>query len=441
MESTNQPAAPADAPLPSRRSLVEAVVASTVGTTIEWYDFFLYGTAAALVFPELFFPRSDPLSGQLLAFGTFAVGFIGRPIGGMLFGYLGDRVGRKSTLVATLLLMGITTLIIGFLPTYDQIGVAAPLILTLLRFLQGIGVGGEWGGSVLLALEYGHGGRRGYYASWPQAGVPLGLLASTLVWTAFEINLAAEDFLSWGWRAPFCVSGLLIVVGLLIRVRIFETPLFARLKEQKQVAEAPIRETIRRHWREILLAAGARIVENASFYVFTVFIHNYAMKILHVPQKITLWAVSVAAAVQFFAIPFYGMLSDRISRRRTYMLGCIFLAAIAFPFFAMLETRSPGWIVLAVVVALNGGHAVLYAVQASLIPELFGTRLRYTGASIAYQLASPFAGGLAPMIATWLVARFENQYWPLAVYIIGMALISFLCVLRLAETSKKNISD
>jgi metabolite-proton symporter len=424
----------------SRRALVEAVVASTVGTTIEWYDFFLYGTAAAIVFPELFFPTLPPLTAQLLAFGTFTAGFISRPLGGIMFGYLGDRIGRKSTLVATLLLMGVSTLIIGFLPTYDDIGVAAPFILTILRFVQGLGVGGEWGGSVLLALEYSHRGRRGFYASWPQAGVPLGMLSSTLVWMAFEVNLERADFLAWGWRVPFYVSGLLIVVGLLIRVRIFETPLFARLKEEKQVAEAPIRETIRRHWREILLAAGARITENASFYIFMMFIHTYGTKVLQLPQGVTLWAVSVAAFVEFFSIPLYGMLSDRLSRRHTYMLGCVFLAAFAVPFLAMLETRNFWWIMAAVVIVINGGHAMLYAVQAALIPELFGTRLRYTGASIAYQLASPFAGGLAPIIATWLIDRFENQYWPLAAYIMGMSVLSLVCVHALAETSKKDIS-
>lgn len=425
----------------SRRALVEAVVASTIGTTIEWYDFFLYGTAAAIVFPRLFFPDAEPLTGQLLAFGTFTAGFISRPLGGVIFGYLGDRIGRKSTLVATLLLMGVSTLIIGFLPTYADIGVAAPLILTALRFVQGLGVGGEWGGSVLLALEYGHQGRRGYYASWPQAGVPLGMLSSTLVWTAFEVNLTEADLLSWGWRMPFYVSGLLIVIGLLIRVRIFETPLFAQLKEKKQVAESPIRETIRIHWREILLAAGARVTENASFYIFMLFIHTYGTKVLHLPQKVTLWAVSVAAAVEFFTIPLFGLLSDRLSRRHTYMLGCVFLAAFAVPFFALLETRDPWWIMLAVVVAINGGHAMLYAVQAALIPELFGTRLRYTGASIAYQLASPLAGGLAPIIATWLIDRFENQYWPLAAYIIGISVLSLVCVQALAETSRKDISE
>src|SRR5262245_51816215 len=246
-------------PPTSRRALIEAIVASTIGTTIEWYDFFLYGTAAALVFPKLFFPEADPFTGQILAFSTFTVGFLARPLGGAVFGYMGDRVGRKAAVVTTLLLMGISTLLIGFVPVYADIGVWAPLLLTLLRFLQGLGVGGEWGGAVLLALEYGHSGRRGFYASWPQAGVPLGLLASTGVMAVFQGSLSEADFLDWGWRVPFYLSGLLVVIGLLIRMRILETPLFAALQEQNQVAEAPLRETVRQHWRDILLIAGTRV--------------------------------------------------------------------------------------------------------------------------------------------------------------------------------------
>jgi metabolite-proton symporter len=428
-------------PAPSRRSVIEAVVASTVGTTIEWYDFFLYGTAAALVFGPLFFPTLDPFWGQILAFGTFSAGFISRPLGGLIFGYLGDRIGRKSTLVATLLLMGVSTLLIGFLPTYDQIGVAAPLLLTALRFIQGLGVGGEWGGAVLLALEYGHQGRRGFYASWPQAGVPLGLLASTGAMAACEASLSREDFLAWGWRVPFYLSGLLIVVGLLIRARIFETPLFAQLKEKNELAEAPISETIAKHWREILLAAGARVAENATFYLFTIYAVAYAGTRLHIDKSVVLQAINVAAVVEFFTIPLFGNLSDRFSRRYTYMLGCVILAGFALPFFALLETREPAWIMFAVVAGLGVGHAMLYSVQAALIPELFGTRLRYTGASIGYQLATPLAGGTAPLIATWLEDRFPGQYWQLAAYIMAMSILSLACVYRLAETSRKNISD
>jgi MHS family shikimate/dehydroshikimate transporter-like MFS transporter len=427
-------------PAISRRSLVEAIVASTIGTTIEWYDFFLYGTAATLVFPALFFPTADPFTGQILAFSSFTAGFLARPIGGVIFGYMGDRVGRKSALVTTLLLMGFSTLLIGFLPTYDEIGVAAPVLLTLLRLLQGLGVGGEWGGAVLMALEYGHRGRRGFFASWPQAGVPLGLLASTGVMTFCRSSLTPEEFHSWGWRIPFYLSGLLIVVGLLIRIRILETPLFTALQQEKQVAEAPIRETIRRHWREILLAAGTRFAENATFYLFTISAIAYGRDVLKVKEGVMLQAVNIAAAAEFFTIPLFGVLSDRFTRRRTYMAGCCFLILFAMPFYALLETRQPGWIILATVIGLAGAHAMLYSVQAALIPELFSTRLRCTGASIGYQLAVPFAGGLAPIIAATLLKVFSGAYWPLAAYIIILSLISLTCVQRLAETSKIDLS-
>jgi metabolite-proton symporter len=425
---------------PARRAVLEAVVASTVGTTIEWYDFFLYGTAAALVFPRLFFPSYDPFVGQILSFSTFTVGFVARPLGGALFGYLGDRVGRKSTLVSTLLLMGISTFLIGLLPTHDQIGVAAPLALGLLRFLQGLGVGGEWGGAVLLALEHGHRGRRGFYASWPQAGVPLGLLLSTGVVTLCREWLGEEAFLAWGWRAPFYLSGLLIAVGLLIRLRILETPLYLQLQAANQVARAPLSEVLARHWREVVLVAGSRVAEQSCFYLFSTYVLAYNKEVLRLPDRTVLWAVNLAAGIEFFTIPLFGMLSDRLSRRRTYMLGCLFLAAFAFPYFALLESRQPAAVVLAVVLSLVVGHAMLYSVQASLIPELFGTRLRYTGASLGYQLASPVAGGLAPLIAATLVETFPGQYWPLAAYVLGISVLSLVCVQRLAETSRKELS-
>jgi metabolite-proton symporter len=425
---------------PDRRAVIEAVVASTVGTTIEWYDFFLYGTAAALVFPQLFFPSSEAFVGRILAFGSFAVGFVARPVGGALFGYLGDRVGRKATLVATLLLMGVSTFLVGLLPTYEQLGVTAPLLLVLLRVLQGVGVGGEWGGAVLLAVEYGHRGRRGFYASWPQAGVPLGLLLSTGVLALFQGSLEPADFLAWGWRVPFYLSALLIAVGLLIRARILETPLFQRLQETNQVARAPVSEALAGHWREIALAAGARVAEQSCFYLFTAYVVAYNQDVLRLPDGLILGAVNLAAAVEFFTIPAFGLLSDHLTRRRTYVFGCLFLAAFAFPYFELLQTRQPALVVAAVVLPLAVGHAALYSVQASLIPELFGTRLRYTGASLGYQLASPFAGGLAPLIAATLVQQFPGEYWPLAAYVVAVSALSLGCVWLLAETSRKDLS-
>jgi metabolite-proton symporter len=422
------------------RTLVEAVIASTIGTTIEWYDFFLYGIAAAGVFPTLFFPEWNPRAGQIASLSTFTVGFVARPIGGVIFGYLGDRLGRKSTLVATLLLMGVSTLLVGFLPTYERIGFLAPVLLASLRFIQGIGVGGEWGGAVLLTLEYAHGGRRGFFASWPQAGVPLGLLTSSGAVALLQANLTKAAFLDWGWRVPFYLSGLLIVVGLLIRMRILETPLFAQLKEKQQLAEAPVREAIRRHWREILLIAGTRLSEQSCFYLFSTYILAYATGVLKVQGGLALWAVNVAAAIEFFTIPLFGLLSDRLSRKRTYVLGCLFLILFAWPYYRLLWTATPTGMVLAIVLSLAGGHALVYSVQASLIPELFGTRLRYTGASLGYQLASVVAGGPAPLIAAGLVEAFPGQYWPLVLYIVVISVISLVCVQLLSETSRKDLS-
>ncbi len=420
--------------------LIEAVVASTIGTTIEWYDFFLYGTAAALVFPKLYFPDADPFIGTILAFSTFTVGFLARPFGGLIFGYMGDRIGRKSALVSTLLLMGISTLAIGFLPTFAQIGMLAPILLTALRFLQGLGVGGEWGGAVLLALEYSHTGKRGFYASWPQAGVPLGLLASTGVMALCQATLSDADFMDWGWRIPFYLSGLLIAIGLLIRTRILETPLFAALKANNEISSAPVSETIKGHWRELILIAGTRITENASFYLFTAYAVAYGRDVLRLPDGLILRAVSIAAAVEFVTIPLFGMLSDRWSRRHAYVAGCVFLIAFALPYYFLLDTRDSTLIIMATVLGLAGGHALLYSVQAALIPELFGTRLRCSGASIGYQLAVPLAGGVAPLIAVSLVELFPGHYWPLAAYIVLNSMISLVCVVGLAETSRKDIS-
>jgi metabolite-proton symporter len=434
-----KPATVAEEPV-SRGAVIEAVIASTVGTTIEWYDFFLYGVMAALVFPALFFPEVDPFTGQILSFLTFTAGFVARPFGGVVFGYLGDRIGRKSTLVATLLLMGLSTAAIGLMPTAATIGVAAPFFLTVLRLLQGIGVGGEWGGAVLLALEYGHRGKRGFYASWPQAGVPLGLLTSAGVVAFFESRLSPTDFQDWGWRVPFLLSSLLIVVGLLIRVRILETPLFRQLQATRQVAEAPLTETLRRHWREVLLAAGSRISENSCFYLFSIYVLTYGQDVLQVEPRQMLLAVNVAAAVEIVTIPLWGLVSDHWSRKGMYMLGNLVLIGFALPYYWLLGTRQPAAIMAAVVLSLALGHAMLYSVQASLIPELFGTRLRYTGASIGYQLAAPIAGGTSPLIAVWLTHSFPGQSWLLAIYIMVTCAFSFGCVHFLAETSRKDLT-
>jgi len=428
------------------------IAASTTGTAIEWYDFFLYGTMATLVFPKLFFPGTDQVVGTLLSLFTFLVGFIARPIGGALFGHLGDRIGRKSTLVATLLLMGISTLLVGFMPGYASIGIAAPLILSILRFLQGLGVGGEWGGSVLLAMEYGHKQNRGFWAAWPQMGVPIGLILSTIIVSIFS---SQANFESFGWRIPFFISAVLILIGLWIRLRVFETPLFARVKESGRESAAPVAEAFRRSWVEILLSAGARFTEQAPFYLFTTFVITYVLT-LKVPKTTVLNGITFGAIVELFTIPLFGYLSDRVGRRIWYLIGCGIMALFAFPYFTLLNTKSAGTITLAIILSLALCHAWVYGPQAALIAERFGTRSRYSGASLGYQLAAPFAGGLAPIIALLLLNGKTDlaamglkgvtlnigagSWQAVAVYIIVLALISFLSVLGLKELTRADIS-
>jgi metabolite-proton symporter len=422
----------------SGRSLVEVVAASTIGTTIEWYDFFLYGTMAALVFPKLFFPNADPFVAQILSFTTFLVGFIARPVGAIIFGHLGDRIGRKSTLVATLLLMGISTLIIGFMPGYAQIGAAAAIVVSVLRFLQGLGVGGEWGGSVLLAVEHGHAGRRGFLGSWPQAGVPSGLLLSTIV-VAVMSNISGDQFAVSGWRVPFYLSVILVIIGLVIRLRIFETPLFRALQGENRLAKAPVVDVLQKNWKYVLLAAGTRINENACFYLFATFIASYGTTVLGYSRDFVLLAVSIAAAVELVTLPTFGYVSDLLGRKRVYMIGTVFLFVFAFPYYLLLGSKDPTLTVIAVILSLAGGHAMLYSVQSALFSELFGTRLRYSGSSLGYQLAAPIAGGLSPIIATALLAQFNKASWPVALYIMAICILSFVCVSLLPETSKRSI--
>src|SRR5258707_13318245 len=333
----------------TRQQMVPVMFSSTLGTAIEWYDFFLYGTMATLVFPKVFFPESDPFAGTLLALFTFLVGFIARPFGGALFGHLGDRIGRKSTLVATLLLMGISTLIIGFLPGYNTIGVAAALILTLLRFGQGLGVGGEWGGSVLFALEYGHKSNRGFWASWPQMGVPIGLILSTVIVNIVQASAGTSFVTGFAWRIPFFISALLVIIGLYIRLRILETPLFTEVKNQGRQVSSPIIEAFKHSTPEILLSAGARFVEQAPFYLFTTFVITYGVDKLGLQRTLILNAITIAAVVELFTIPLFSALSDRFNRRTWYLIGCVIMAAFAFPYFLLMNSGSQGLFILAVV--------------------------------------------------------------------------------------------
>ncbi|PYQ74980.1 MAG: MFS transporter [Acidobacteria bacterium] len=415
-----------------------AVLASTVGTAIEWYDFFLYSTVTGLVFARLFFPRSDPLVGTLEAFAVYAVGFVARPVGAAIFGHYGDRIGRKSTLIASLLLMGIATFLVALVPTYQRIGIWGAVILTVLRFVQGVGVGGEWGGSVLLAMEWARTTRhRGFIASWPQFGVPAGLFLANLAVLAFSA-ISGDRFLVWGWRIPFLLSIVLVAVGFYIRLGIRETPVFTRLVAENKVEPTPIVEVMRRHPKEIALTALCRMGEQAPFYLFTAFVFAYGTTTLNIGRDFLLVAVLAASVVSFVSIPLFGHLSDRIGRKRVYMLGAALTGLFGFVYFAMLDTRAPALVFLAVVVSLIP-HDMMYGPQAALIAECFTGRLRYSGASLGYQLASVIAGGPSPIIATWLLSRYASGY-AIAWFIFVCALISVAAASLLPDYTNRDIS-
>jgi metabolite-proton symporter len=418
--------------------LRRAVIASTIGTTIEWYDFFLYSTVTGLVFAKLYFPGSDPLVGTLQAFGIYAVGFAARPVGAAIFGHFGDRIGRKSTLIATLLLMGIATFLVALVPTYDSIGIWGAIILTLLRFIQGVGVGGEWGGSVLLSMEWAKTNHhRGFIAAWPQFGVPAGLFLANLAVLAFSA-ISGDGFLTWGWRLPFLLSIILVAIGLYIRLGILETPSFARLVAENKIERAPMLEVIRRQPREIILTALARLAEQAPFYLFTAFIFSYGTTTLGSSRDLLLIAVLTASVLSFFSIPFFGHLSDRIGRKRMYLWGAAVTGVFGFVYFALLDTAMPGLIFLAIVLSLIP-HDMMYGPQAAMIAESFTTRLRYSGASLGYQLSSVIAGGPAPLIAAALFAHYQSGY-AIAAYILVCALISLASTAMLKDYTNKDIA-
>jgi metabolite-proton symporter len=429
-----------DSPTPARSSIGKVVLASFIGTAIEWYDFFLYGTAAALVFNKLFFPTLDPRLGVMAAFSTYAVGFFARPVGGVVFGHFGDQLGRKSTLIVSLTLMGVSTFLIGLLPTYEQIGVLAPVLLVGLRFVQGFGVGGEWGGAVLLTVEHGASARRGFNSSWVQVGVPVGQLLATTVFAAVSLGMPEAEFLAWGWRLPFLAGVLLLAVGMFIRLRILESPLFAKAKAEAPSERLPVLEVLRTHPGNVLRAMGARMAENVAFYMFSVFILSYATDRLSLPRATILYGVLAASACQLVALPLYGMLSDRWGRRPVYMFGAVGMGLFAFPFFWLVDTKQVPLIWLALGVGLGVFHAAMYGPQAAFFAELFGTRVRYSGASLGYQLASPFAGGLAPLIATALLQWSDGRPWPVAVYLIAMVLITVIAVYKAAETARDELT-
>jgi metabolite-proton symporter len=426
-------------PRPERTPLRRVIMASLIGTTIEWYDFFLYGSAAALVFGHVFFPQSDPLTGTLLAFGTYAVGFVARPIGGIVFGHYGDRIGRKRLLMFSLVLMGAATVLIGLLPGYAEIGIWAPVGLIVLRLVQGFAVGGEWGGAVLMAAEHGNAARRGFWASWPQAGVAAGNLLAAGVLAVMARLQSEDDFLSWGWRVPFLLSALLIVVGWYIRNKVTESSTF---EEALAAAEAPpampALEVFRERPKAVLLGAGLRVGENISYYVLTAFSLTFLVDLGGESRSLALNALLIGAAVQFFAIPFFGHLSDRIGRRAVYAFGAFGLAGWSFAMFPLLQSGNSGAIIMALVVGLVL-HGAMYGPQAAMIAELFPTRIRYSGASIAYQLTSILAGSLAPIIAVTLYKAWGSAL-PVAIYVAAACLISGVSAWLARETRGVELS-
>jgi MFS family permease len=418
--------------------LRKAVIASTVGTAIEWYDFFIYGTAAGLVFGKLFFPNQDPLSATLLSFTTYFVGFAARPVGAAIFGHYGDRIGREATLIATLLFMGLATFAIAFVPTYESIGIWGAVLLTVLRALQGIGVGGEWGGSVLLAMEWSRThNQRGLVAAWPQFGVPCGLLLSTLAVITFS-SWSGDQFLVWGWRIPFALSIILVGIGLWIRLGILETPVFQKLLDTNKIEKAPIAEVIRTQPKQIILSALLRLSEQAPFYIFTAFVFAYTVGTLKMDRGFILTAVCVAACVSFFTIPIAGHISDKIGRKNMYLIGVVAMGVFGFVYFGMVDSATPALVFVAIVLSLIP-HDMQYGPQAALIAESFTPRLRYSGASLGYQLASLIAGGPAPLIATALFAAYHTGY-AIAGYIAVLSIVSFVAASLMPDYTGKDIS-
>jgi MFS family permease len=420
-----------------RKMLLKALVASTVGTTIEWYDFLLYSTAAGLVFGKLFFPETDPTTGLLLAFGTYFVGFIARPVGAAIFGHFGDRIGRKATLIATFILMGMGTFLIGVLPGYATIGIWGGILLSVLRFIQGVGVGGEWGGSVLLAMEWGNQNRRGFIASWPQFGGPGGLLLANLALLIFS-SISGDAFYTWGWRIPFLFSFVLIFVGLYIRLGILDTPAFRRLVKERRLEKQPVVTVIHKHPKEILLSAFVRMSEQAPFYIYTSFIFAYGTGVLGFDRNSILIPVLVASITSILVIPMSGHFSDVLGRKPVYMVGVIGTAIWGFVYFGLLDTRIASLAFVAIALSLIF-HDIQYGPQAAMIAESFPTRVRYSGSSIGYQLASIFAGGPAPLIAAALLGAYKSSQ-PIAWYIFLCAVISCIATLLMPERSKHDIS-
>ncbi|WP_394140501.1 MFS transporter [Cytobacillus oceanisediminis] len=418
----------------------KVLIASLIGSSIEWFDYFLYGTVAALVFNQMFFQSDDPAVGLMLAYASFALAFFIRPLGGVIFSHIGDRIGRKKTLVLTLSLMGGATVLMGFLPTYDNIGAAAPILLIVLRLIQGIGLGGEWGGALLLAVEYAPKERRGFFGSIPQMGVTIGMLLGTLALSIMTL-LPEEAFLSWGWRVPFILSALLVIFGLWIRKGIDETPSFKKAQEKGEIAEIPFVETIRSHWKEVLIAVGAKVVETAPFYIFGTFIVSYATIQLGFSRTVTLNAVTIATIVTTILIPIMGKLSDKIGRKKLYVGGTLLMMLYAFPYFWLLHQNSALLLIVATVLGLGIIWAPITAVLGTMFSEIFKSNVRYTGITLGYQIGAALAGGTAPLVATALLNAYDNSYVPVALYIMLAAAISLIAIASVRDRSNQDLDS
>jgi metabolite-proton symporter len=422
----------------SGTSIGKVAFASAVGTTIEWYDFFLYGVVTPIVLNKLFFPNFDPIVGTLLAYTTFFVGFLSRPIGGIIFGHYGDRIGRKTVLVLTLLVMGLATFLIGVLPTYASAGIWAPIMLLVLRIFQGIGIGGEWGGAVLMAVEHSPQGKRGFYGSWPQVGVPAGLLLSSALVYLLSF-LPEDDFYSWGWRIAFLISIVLVAIGLYIRLKIMETPAFTRMQQTQEIAHVPFFELLRTHGWNTLLGLGARYIEGVTFNIFGVFIIAYITGALQLPRQTALAGVMISSAIMLVMLPVYGSLSDRIGRRRLFAFAGLLIGILSFPSFWLMETKSSLLIWIAITVPFALVYPAVYGPQAALFSELFDTRVRYTGISFVYQFSGIFASGLTPIIATSLLPLGGNKPWLICLYVLAVSIISALSVFAMSDLHKRDI--
>jgi MFS transporter, MHS family, shikimate and dehydroshikimate transport protein len=413
--------------------------ASAVGTTIEWYDFFLYGVVTPLVWNKLFFPNFDAVAGTMLAYTTFFVGFISRPIGGIIFGHYGDRIGRKTVLIITLIIMGLATFLIGLLPTYATVGIWAPILLLVLRIFQGIGIGGEWGGAVLMAVEHSPTGRRGFYGSWPQIGVPAGLLLSAGAVYLLSY-LSDADFLAWGWRIAFLISAVLVAVGLYIRLKVMETPAFSRIQQEKKIAAVPVMDLFKTHGKNTLLGLGARYIEGVTFNTFGVFIVGYLTGALHLPRQTALAGVMISSAIMIIMLPIYGNLSDLYGRRRLYALGALGIGVLSFPAFWLMQTQSPILVWIAMAIPFAFVYPAVYGPQAALFSELFDTRVRYTGTSFVYQFSGIFASGLTPIIATALLPLDDNKPWLICLYVLVVSVISALSVYAMTESNNRDMA-